>query len=52
LGAALARLAADRGARERMGRAARAHVRERYGAERLVRDIDDLYAELLARRGG
>lgn len=52
LGAALVRLAADRGVRERMGGAARAHVRERYGAERLVRDIDDLYSGLLSRRRG
>lgn len=52
LGAALVRLAADQGVRERMGGAARAHVRERYDAQRLVRDIDDLYAKLLSRRRG
>lgn len=50
LGAAMARLASDRGLRERMGAAARDHVRERYRAERLVRDIDELYAGLLAAR--
>jgi glycosyltransferase involved in cell wall biosynthesis len=33
------------------GVAARAHVRERYGAGRLVRDIDALYTELLSGRG-
>ena len=50
LGAAMGRLATDRGLREHMGRAARAHVRERYRAERLVRDVDALYGELLAAR--
>lgn len=50
LGTALAKLAGDRGLRERMGRAARAHVGERYCAERLVGDVDELYTQLLARR--
>lgn len=34
-----------------MGRAGRAWVRDRFGAERLVADIVDLYAELMDRRG-
>jgi glycosyltransferase involved in cell wall biosynthesis len=34
----------------RLGEAARAHVVETYGAERLVRDIDTLYRQLLAGR--
>jgi glycosyltransferase involved in cell wall biosynthesis len=54
LGDAIAALAADASRREQMGARARAHVRERYSVERLVRDIDELYAELLsarARRG-
>ncbi|HEX8156203.1 MAG TPA: glycosyltransferase [Solirubrobacteraceae bacterium] len=50
LGRAIAKLAADRGLRERMGAAARAHVQPRFQADRLVRDIDALYGELLARR--
>ncbi len=48
LGKALAGLAFDPGLRARQGAAARAHVASRYTAERLVRDIDTLYASLLA----
>jgi glycosyltransferase involved in cell wall biosynthesis len=44
---ALLRLARDRDARERKGLAAREHVREPYAAGRLVRDIENLYQELL-----
>lgn len=33
-----------------VARAAREHVRERYGAQRLVADIDALYARVLARK--
>jgi glycosyltransferase involved in cell wall biosynthesis len=40
-------LAQDREGRERMGRAARAHVYARFAAERLVQDIESLYEELL-----
>jgi glycosyltransferase involved in cell wall biosynthesis len=47
---ALVRLAGDLRARERMGLAAREHVRERFAAERLISDIDSLYQELLAGR--
>ncbi len=49
---ALLRLASDPDARERMGLAAREHVRERFAANRLVSDIDRLYQELLAERAG
>lgn len=50
LGRSLATLAADAGLRRAMGERARAHVRDRYAAARLVEDIDELYRELLARR--
>lgn len=50
LGRGLATLAGDRDLRQRMGAAARRHVAPRFGAERLVRDIDALYASLLAAR--
>jgi glycosyltransferase involved in cell wall biosynthesis len=49
LAAGMVHLVADPALRERMGAAARAHVRDRYGAERLVRDIAELYTELLPR---
>jgi glycosyltransferase involved in cell wall biosynthesis len=52
LGRALATIAADRDLRRRMGAAARAHVEHRFSADRLIRDIDELYGELLARRRG
>jgi glycosyltransferase involved in cell wall biosynthesis len=51
LGEAIAELAADRSQRERFGSAAREHVRARYGAERLIADVDDLYEDLLRRYG-
>jgi glycosyltransferase involved in cell wall biosynthesis len=50
LGRAIADLAADPARRAEMGRNARAHVRERYSAERLVEDVDRLYRELIACR--
>jgi glycosyltransferase involved in cell wall biosynthesis len=54
--ALLARLLAGAGERRRMGAAGREHVRRRFGADRLVRDVADLYRDLLAspprRRGG
>lgn len=49
---ALVRLAGDRALRERMGSAAREHVRARYAVERLLEDIDRLYRELLFERTG
>lgn len=52
LGSALARLSRNRELRLRMGEAARTHVRETFRAERLLRDMDDLYRMLLARRHG
>jgi glycosyltransferase involved in cell wall biosynthesis len=45
---ALAQLARDPALRRAMGARAREHVRERYGAERLLADVDALYRELLA----
>jgi glycosyltransferase involved in cell wall biosynthesis len=48
LAAAIERLAADQELRRRMGQRAREHVLRRYSAERLVSDVDALYAELLA----
>ena len=47
LGAALAELAGDAELRQACGRAARAHVAERFDADRLVADVDDLYRSLL-----
>jgi glycosyltransferase involved in cell wall biosynthesis len=47
LGDALAELSADRELRIALGRTARAHVAERFGAERLVEDNDRLYRSLL-----
>ena len=44
---AMVLLASDPALRERLGRAARAHVLERYSHERLVRDLARLYQELL-----
>lgn len=47
--ALLARLLADAGTRRVMGQAGRQHVRERFGGERLLRDMRDLYTDLLSR---
>lgn len=46
LAEAMAAVEADIGLRRRLGEAARAYVMERFGAERLVRDITALYEEL------
>lgn len=48
LAAALRELAVDRELRLRLGRAARERVLARFGADRLVDDVDALYRELLA----
>ncbi|MDO9355011.1 MAG: glycosyltransferase [Solirubrobacteraceae bacterium] len=48
--AALAELAADAPLRATLGRAARTHVTERWAAQRLIEDVDDLYGRLLAAR--
>lgn len=45
---ALGCLAADPQLRRQMGRCAREHVRERFSAERLLRDTDALYQALLS----
>jgi len=50
--AALRAAAADRGRLRTMGAAARADVATRYGAARLVADIDALYGALLLGRAG
>jgi glycosyltransferase involved in cell wall biosynthesis len=47
----LARLAADPELRARMGAAGRERVLPRYGVERLIDDVDELYRTLLARKG-
>ena len=52
LAAGISRLAADPNLRANMGEAARERALRRYSAARLVADIDALYSELLARRGG
>jgi glycosyltransferase involved in cell wall biosynthesis len=49
LARALVAIADDPDGRRQMGDAARAHVRARYSAERLVADITGLYDELCAR---
>lgn len=49
-GAALLRLASDGELRLRLGGAARSHVSQRFRASRLIRDVDNLYGGLLARR--
>ena len=48
---ALASLAADPERRRQLGQNARRHVLARYGADRLVRDVEALYLQLLGRRG-
>jgi hypothetical protein len=48
--AALVELAGDATRREGMGEAARRHVLPRFGANRLVEDIDNLYRDFLMHR--
>ena len=43
---------ADASARERFGMTGRTSITERYGVQRLVRDVERLYDELLAQRPG
>ena len=50
LARAVGLLATDRRLRERMGTHAREHVRKRYSSERLLKDVDALYQQLLERR--
>lgn len=45
---ALERLLGDTDLRERLGQAARAFVLERFSSDRLIRDIDHLYQEVLS----
>jgi glycosyltransferase involved in cell wall biosynthesis len=52
LGSAIAALAGSPERRKLLGAAAREHVRERWSAARLVRDIERLYDELLAEQAG
>jgi glycosyltransferase involved in cell wall biosynthesis len=52
LGDALVALAADADRRRTMGLAGRRHVRDRYDAGRLVRDVERLYEDLLSARAG
>lgn len=47
LAAGIAKLASDADTRAHMGELARAHVRDRFSAERLTSDIDRLYRELI-----
>jgi glycosyltransferase involved in cell wall biosynthesis len=51
LGDALADLAGDSTRRRRLGEEARERVRDRFGARRLLSDVDGLYRELLRNRG-
>jgi glycosyltransferase involved in cell wall biosynthesis len=51
LGAAIDELLASPSLRDRLGHAARTHVLARYGADRLVADIDALYTRLLRAKG-
>jgi glycosyltransferase involved in cell wall biosynthesis len=52
LASAIVEMAGDAGRRERCGRVARRHAVDRYGAQRLLSDVDALYGELVARAGG
>ena len=51
IAAELASLAADPGLRERLGRAGRDDVVERYSIPRLLDDVDSLYRRLLSAKG-
>jgi glycosyltransferase involved in cell wall biosynthesis len=48
LGDSIAVLATDAAQAQEMGQRARSHVRDRFSIARLVRDMDELYTELLA----
>jgi glycosyltransferase involved in cell wall biosynthesis len=50
LGEAIGTLVANAAERAEMGRRARAHIQSGYSVDRLVGDVDRLYAELLAQR--
>lgn len=50
LSAAMLSLASDGDLRARLGEGARHHAMERFSSSRLLRDIDELYRELLASR--
>ncbi len=52
LAAAVHELATDPVRRRRMGAAGRNHVRARYASDRLLRDVDRLFQELLSSRAG
>ncbi len=52
LAAACAQLLRNRDLAERLGRAGMERVRARFGIERMVRDLEDLYRELLDRSRG
>jgi glycosyltransferase involved in cell wall biosynthesis len=45
----LLRMVSDRSLRERLGRAARERVEQRFGMQRMVREIQDVYDRALAR---
>jgi glycosyltransferase involved in cell wall biosynthesis len=51
LAATVARLLRDADLRLALGSAARASVAERFAVDRLVRDVEDLYDELLVKKG-
>ena len=51
LGAALARVIGDALLRARLGEAARAFVRPRFGVDRYITSITDLYGDLLDAKG-
>jgi glycosyltransferase involved in cell wall biosynthesis len=51
LGAALARVIGDQALRVRLGEAARAFVRPRFGIDRYITSITSLYSDLLAAKG-
>ena len=52
LAVAMARLLDDAGLRARMGAAGRARVLAHFTAERMAQDLERLYADAVARRGG
>ena len=51
LAGAILRVLRDRDAARRMAEAARARVRERFRADRLIADVEGLYSDLLADKG-